>query len=196
MRNDFRGLFLLGGVFFSGMSAEFWEFLSPAVGGVCVSVTGEGGAWLSITGPGGGATSSPLSFTITDSDWLSLSTAVFFLSLMRATEFLASLSRHQRPSRCSWPTAAANRLPSRENWRPFTKPVWNRTEIWHSNPFNTKSQQSFNIQQRNLSWDHCYETCLERPQFSNTKRNTIQRTSPETTWLNRGHIFLAGGFVF
>lgn len=36
--------------------------------------------------------------------------------------FLASLCRHQRPSRCSWPTATYSFVPSALKWRPLIKP--------------------------------------------------------------------------
>eukprot|EP00900_Chrysochromulina_parva_P016701 jgi/Chrpa1/25031/Chrysochromulina_OHIO_Genome00007506-RA len=39
------------------------------------------------------------------------------------TELRASLILNQRPSRCSWPTAAATNLPLGASARPLTKPV-------------------------------------------------------------------------
>lgn len=42
---------------------------------------------------------------------------------MTCTTLRASLMRHQRPSRCSWPMAATRKRPSAVNSRLFTKPV-------------------------------------------------------------------------
>lgn len=55
--------------------------------------------------------------------FIPLHSSPFFLTNgITKTQFIASLMRHQRPNRCSCPTAAINLLPSFVNAKPFTKP--------------------------------------------------------------------------
>lgn len=58
-----------------------------------------------------------------------------FFSLTITSEFVACLIFHQRPSLCSRPIAATNSLPSAENCRLFTVPVWNTNKriVFHRN---------------------------------------------------------------
>lgn len=59
----------------------------------------------------------------TKKEFISLYSSPFFLiNGITKTQFVASLMRHQRPNRCSCPTAAISLLPSLVNAKLFTKP--------------------------------------------------------------------------